>query len=117
MKKCSVTDITKGIQILESAEMADSFTTRLKGLTGRMQLEESCGMIIKPCRSIHMIGMRFDIDVLFVNKNEEICHIIAPLKRMKISPYIAKAKYVIECPAGTVHDKNIEVGDKVGISS
>lgn len=117
MKKCSVTDITKGTKILENAELADSFMTRLKGLTGRKSLEAGSGMIISPCKSIHMIGMKFDIDVLFVNSEDKICRIIAPLKKMQNSPYVASAQYVIECPAGTVHDNNIEVGDKVGISS
>lgn len=48
--------------------LADRFSTRLIGLLGRPGLSVREGMLMTPCRSIHTLGMRFPIDVLFLDE-------------------------------------------------
>lgn len=113
MKKVAVYNSTKGILLLPEAEVADSFWRRLIGLMGRKQLSDGSGLIIKPCNSIHMIGMRFPIDVIFVDEGDQICHIIQGMRPMQISPIIWNAKYVIEAPSGTVFKYGVEFRDQI----
>lgn len=46
--------------------IADSFASRLAGLTGLERLDAERGMVMPGCRSVHTAGMKFAIDLLFV---------------------------------------------------
>lgn len=106
-------NLTKGNTVLEKLEIADSFKARLKGLLGRDDLEREEGLIIKPCNSVHTIGMKIPIDVAFVDSENEIIHIIDSMFPGKLSPIIKKSKYVIEVNAGVFKAKGLEIGDKI----
>lgn len=113
MRRVQIYNVTKKTIMLNEAEVADSFRTRLKGLLGRDSLEKDSGLIIKPCNSIHMLGMKFSIDAIFVDKNHKICKIIPNLKQMAFCPVVWKASYVIEAPSGTAKLKDLEINDEI----
>ena len=50
-------------------EVAESFFSRLRGLMLRSRLEEGRGLLLAPCNSIHMMFMRFAIDVIYLDKD------------------------------------------------
>lgn len=53
----------------ESVIVADSFVQRLKGLLGtRKDFMQEKELYIRNCRCIHTIGMRYSIDVAFLDK-------------------------------------------------
>lgn len=113
MRYVKILNISKNNVILEKAEIADTFLSRLKGLTGRKSIDNMSGMIILPCNSIHMIGMNFCIDAIFVDRNNRVCYIIPEMKKMAISPIIKGAGYVIEAPAGTINIQKVELNDVI----
>ena len=51
---------------------ADTFFSRLVGLLSRRALSYQEGLLLYPCASIHTIGMRFPIDVLFLDKKNKV---------------------------------------------
>jgi uncharacterized membrane protein (UPF0127 family) len=116
VKKAQIWNLTKNNMLLREAEVADSFSARLRGLIGRSGLVKDTGLIITPCNSVHMMGMKFSIDVIFVDKNHRIIKIIPNMKKRSVSPVIWKAKYVIEAPAGTVQSRNLEINDQIELS-
>ena len=73
--------------------------------------------MIKPCNSIHTFGMKFPIDVAFVDKDNKVIHIMARTEKGKISPVIKGSKYVIEAGSGEFESKSLEVGDMIEIKS
>lgn len=60
---------------------ADQFLSRLKGLLFTNELHEHSCMLIVPCGSVHTIGMKYPINVLFLSHNNEILGI-----KMHLSP-------------------------------
>jgi len=52
--------------------VADTFFSRLVGLLSRKSLSDTEGLLLKPCGSIHTIGMRFSIDVLFLDRENKV---------------------------------------------
>jgi Uncharacterized conserved protein len=112
MKKVLIKSLTNENIILEETEVAKHFIARLRGLIGRKNLEPKQGLIIFPCNSIHMFGMKFSIDVIFLDKNKMVCHLIPGMKIKKISPIIKNARYVLEAPIGTILQKKINLGDR-----
>lgn len=99
--------------VCENIEIATSFFARLKGLMFREKLNKGEGLLINPCNSIHTFFMKFPIDVLFVNKEDEIIACIEKMKPSRISKIYGKAKYVVELSAGTIESKDIKVGDRI----
>ena len=95
------------------AERAGSFWLRAKGLLGRKQLLEGEALILERCKSVHMFFMRFPIDVVFCNEANEVVRICSELHPWRISPYVAKADYVVELPAATAAVKELQVGDRL----
>lgn len=98
--------------ILEDAQIADSFISRFMGLMGKKDLPEATGLIIEPCNSVHCFFMRFPIDVIFVDSDDRVVHIIPAMKPGRISPIVRKAKYVIESNAHTLSEK-LWIGDTI----
>lgn len=54
-----------------------------------------------------------NVGVAFVDKDNRILYIMNNAPKGKISPFIRKAKYVIEASAGQYESKGLEVGDVV----
>ena len=108
-------DITANIIISTKVEIANTFFKRFLGLMGRKNMEREEALVIKPCNNVHMFFMRFAIDVVFVDRDDKICYIQENLKPGQISKYVFDAIYVVELPVDSVKEKNIKIGDKLGI--
>ena len=60
-----------GAVIASELKVAASALSRMKGLMGRAGLAAEEGLWLEPCASIHMMFMRFAIDVMFVRRLEK----------------------------------------------
>lgn len=100
--------------ILEDLQTADTFVSRFRGLMGAKALAKNTGLRIAPCNSVHCFFMRFPIDVIFLDKQDQVIHIQKNMKPGSISPIIRKAKSVIEANADTLSNV-LEPGDKLAI--
>lgn len=98
--------------ILEDLKIADNFLSRFRGLMGIESLPESSGLWITPCNSVHCFFMRIPIDVIFLNKENQVVHISKNMKPWSVSPIIRKAKSVVEVNANTL-SKVLEIGDQL----
>lgn len=105
----------KNTVLAEDCRIADSFFSRFLGLMGKKTLKPGAGLLIEPCSSIHMLFMRFPIDVVFLCPENEIVYIIKSIKPWRLSPLVRKARSVLELPAGTVESSLTEVGDRLEI--
>ncbi|MDP4119164.1 MAG: DUF192 domain-containing protein [Bacillota bacterium] len=99
--------------IAYNVKIADSFFKRLVGLLNRDKLEDDEGLLLKKCNQIHTIGMRFNIDAVFLNKEGEIVYIEKDMGAGKISKRIKNACQVLELQAGTADKYNIKLFDVI----
>ena len=102
--------------IVRELRMADNFFTRAKGLLGTRELPEGHGLLIRPCNSVHMLGMSYAIDVVFLSKAMEIVRIIPELKPWRLSPVVKGAYQVLELPEGTISRHGLVPGNKLVVS-
>ncbi len=101
--------------VLERAELAESFLRRMKGLLGRKELAPGRGMVIRPCRSIHTLGMAFPIDVGFADESGRLCLVVENLPPGRLGVSARDAHYVIEAPVGTFAAAGVRPGDRVAL--
>jgi len=60
------------IELPFDVPVADSFHTRLRGLAWRDRAEAGPGLLIPRCSSVHTFGMRFALDVYFLDRDARV---------------------------------------------
>lgn len=98
--------------VLAAAEVADSSRARRRGLRGRDRVDGA--LVLRPCRNVHSFGMRIPLDVAFCNR-EGIVLRTACLRPWRISPFVARAAFVIEAESGAFERWGLHVGDHIEV--
>ena len=93
--------------------MADNFCSRMRGLMGRDQIGETEGLLLAPCNAVHMMFMRFPIDVLFLNRDFIVIEILHNLKPWRISHIVRGSYQAVELMAGVAKNKGVKIHDKL----
>jgi uncharacterized membrane protein (UPF0127 family) len=101
--------------LVDRLRPAHTHWTRFRGLLGTAALERGDGLWLKPCRQVHMIGMRYPIDVVFLDEDLRVVRTIAALRPGAISPRVVEATSVLELPVGSVAGLGISPGSRVAI--
>ncbi|MFW2336132.1 DUF192 domain-containing protein [Ilumatobacter sp.] len=98
--------------MLASVEVADARSARRRGLLGRDGLDGA--IVLRPCRWVHTIGMRFPIDVAFVSDRGEVVKTMQ-MHQKRVGVPVWRANVVIEAEAGAFARWGLRVGDVVEI--
>ena len=110
MRRIVVANATRGSVLGSEVGVADRWWLRLRGLLGRPPLEPGEGLLLDPCRAVHMLGMSYPLDVVFVDEKLTVValyHELAPRARTGWHA----ARYALELPAGTLRDTDTRQGD------
>jgi uncharacterized membrane protein (UPF0127 family) len=106
-----------GTSLAERLAVAATHWTRLRGLLGTDALPEGHGLWIRPCRQVHMFGMRYAIDVVFLDDHQQIVGLTPMLAPWRVSPLVRAATSVLELPAGTIGRAGLREGQTVTIEA
>jgi len=98
--------------LAERVEVAVTRRDRRKGLLGRSGLEPASALIIAPCFSIHTMFMRFHIDAIFVDDDGRTVKVVRDMTPWRIAVE-ATAHAVVELPAGSLRDRQVNIGDRL----
>jgi len=109
----TLTNRRTGQVVAAEVVLASSFWRRLRGLIGHGPLRPGEGLWLKPCRQVHMLGMRFALSVWFLDHTGTVCAIVDNLKPGQISPRLREAASVLEFPAGWALHTGVRSGDKL----
>jgi uncharacterized protein len=114
---------TRGTVLAERVENGSSFWAKFMGLMGRSSLPRGDGLWLPGENGIHMLFMRFAIDVVFVSppadRRDGPRRVLAV--RRAVPPWrgvvwrVGGAKGVLELPAGTIDESNTATGDEIDI--
>jgi len=85
--------------------------SRLRGLLGKPSLTEGEGLLLHPCKAVHMWGMKFPIDVAFLDASGRVIATYENLEPGQRTPYHRPARYALELPAGTLARTGTADGD------
>jgi hypothetical protein len=106
-----VVNETRQQTVASSARAAYGFFDRLRGLLGGPPLAAGEGLYLLPCQAIHMIGMTFPIDAVFVDKEGSVVGLVKDIKPWGMSSHFWKAAGCLELPAGTIEATGTAIGD------
>ena len=96
--------------LFENAQITQTAWERMRGLLGRPSLTSNEALLIRPCSSVHMLGMRYALDIAYLNNSGEVIKTVSSLRPMAISACFS-ASSTLEMPEKSLLTKNIRVGD------
>jgi len=96
-----------------SVAPADTLTSRLKGLLGRVRLKPDDGIWLSPSRGIHTIGMLFAIDVIYLDAANRVIHLVEQMGPFRISPIRIKCASILELKSRSIYLSNTQIGDEL----
>jgi uncharacterized membrane protein (UPF0127 family) len=106
---------TRNSVLAESADVADTSAKRQKGLLGRDGLSSGQGLWIVPCEAVHTCGMRFPIDVLYLDRKRRVRKLRQAMRPWRLSMCLL-AHSVLELPAGVIQQTGTRPGDQLSFA-
>jgi uncharacterized membrane protein (UPF0127 family) len=100
--------------VLATAEVPARRRDRARGLLGRDGYEGA--LVLRPCRQVHTLRMRFPIDVAFVDAQGAVIRTVT-LPPWRLSPVVWRAAMVVEAEAGAFERWGLHVGDRVELKA
>lgn len=85
---------------------------RLRGLLGRPVPAAGFGLLIAPCRAVHTFGMRYPIDVAFLDGQGRVVGLHRGLGRMRVAA-CAGARAALELPVGEIARLGLWSGSRI----
>ena len=113
MRRVRARNATRGVPLGDRVIVADRWWLRLRGLLFRAPLEPGEGMLLAPCRAVHMAGMRYAIDVAFLTADGAVVALYPGLEPGARTAWHRVARSALELPAGTLTATGTAVGDIV----
>ncbi len=106
-------NVTARKELAAQVAVAKNILKRIKGLLGKSEFNIGEALWIEPCNSIHTFCMKFPIDVVFLNKKNQVIAIRKSLYPNRITPVYIHAAGVLELPEGIVVATSTRVGDEI----
>jgi uncharacterized protein len=110
--KVRIQNSTRGTVLAENGQVADTSAERRTGLLKHSALLPGEGLWIVPCEGVHTFGMKFAIDIVFLNKRRMVRKVRHAVPRRRIVLDLL-AHSVVELPAGTIAATQTAVGDQL----
>lgn len=93
--------------------VADDWWGRLRGMLGRPPLRPGEGLLLSPCRSVHMYGMRFGLDVVFLARDGRVVGLYEALAPGRRTRWHRDAVHALELPCGTIASSGTRLGERL----
>lgn len=105
--------LRRDAEVLASLEIMESRSERRRGLLGRDHFEGAA--LFPGTHSVHSFGMRFDLDVAFLDKDNVVIKTVR-LPRNRVTSFVFRANAVLEAQSGAFGHWELKIGDQLEIS-
>lgn len=99
-------------RVLASAEVLDGHRAKAKGLLGRDGIEGA--VVLRPCRWVHTMGMRFALDVAYLDAAGVVIKTVH-MHRHRMGVPVWHSHTVIEAASGAFGRWGLRVGDPIEV--
>jgi len=86
---------------------AKTFWNKFSGLMLRTR---KYGLLIEKCNSVHTFFMKFNIDVVCIDKDYKIVEVFYGVKPFRFAASLKKTKHILELPSGAFDNTVIKSG-------
>jgi uncharacterized membrane protein (UPF0127 family) len=114
-RKICVRNSTRGTVVGDYVTVADTLVSRVVGLLGKSSLPQGAGLLIYPSQGVHTLGMKFAIDVVFLDRKLRVLDVRRSLKPFRMTSLNFSAASVLELPANAIEVSLTEIDDQLAI--
>lgn len=111
LRVVTAVNVTRNAVLGARVSIADTPSSRMKGLLGHTSLAPGEGLLIDPCNSIHTFFMKFTIDVIFLGRDGKVVRALHSVPPWRLTRMYFRANRVLELPAGTLKSTGTQAGD------
>jgi len=108
-----VVNRTREIVLGDKVRTAGTFLARLVGLLGTAAIADGEGLWIVPCRSVHSLGMRYPIDVAFLDARGVVVGILEGFPPNRVGRVVRDARGALELRSGILAATGTVPGDRL----
>jgi hypothetical protein len=91
---------------------ASSAWERLRGLLGRARLAPDEALLIEPCSSVHTFGMRYPIDLAYLDRDGRVLRVVARVAPRRLSARPG-ARATLEMAPGAAEAFGLRAGERL----
>ena len=91
---------------------AASALERMRGLLGRPPLASGEGLLIDACNMVHTIGMRYALDLVFLDATGHVRKLVHHVKPLRCAGAFSANK-TLELPAGSLATLRLNLGEQL----
>jgi uncharacterized membrane protein (UPF0127 family) len=106
-----------GAIIATRVERATTFLQRAVGLLARPRVRPDEGLWLDRCSSIHTMGMRAAIDVIFLDANDSVLRLCPMVRQWRLALVCHGARSVVELGSGALKAVDVIPGDRLELVS
>jgi uncharacterized membrane protein (UPF0127 family) len=96
---------------------ADTHLKRLKGLLGNLRLNSDQGLWVTPSQGVHTIGLRFAIDLVYLDSDHNVIELVESIGTFRIGPWRMNCDSVLELPSRAIYHSQTQIHDQLLICS
>lgn len=99
-------------KVLAALEVAEHRRDRMRGLLGREGIDGA--LLLRPGKSVHTFGMRFPLDVAFLNRDMVVLRTVS-LRPNRLTRLSLKCHCIIEAEMGAFERWKLQPGDQLEV--
>ncbi len=111
----AIQNLTRGTTLATRERWAVTVEERTRGLLDSDGLGEGEALVISPCNSVHMFGMSFPLDVIFVDRAGRVVRAIEGLRPRRFTRIHLRARHTLELPVGAIAASGTQPGDELDL--
>ncbi len=92
---------------------AHTALARMRSLLGQFRMKSAEGLWLAPSRGIHTIGLVAPIDLIYLDAQNRVIHLVEHLSPFRIAPIRLKSASVLALPPHTIYSSQTHVGDQL----
>ncbi|MDR3256854.1 MAG: DUF192 domain-containing protein [Endomicrobium sp.] len=96
-----------GIPIIK----AETFWERFSGFM--FKKSANYALLFNNCKSIHTCFMRFDVDVVYLDKSNRVLKVIKSLQPFKVAFLVKNSASILEIPSNMTNAEELAIGKKI----
>lgn len=104
--------LLRGGDVLASIEIARTARSRAVGLIGRRSIDG--GLLLEPCRAVHTIGVRFPVDVAYLDAERTVIA-LSRLSPNRVGMPHRGSRAALEAQSGAFERWGLHLGDVLEI--